>query len=49
MLGNIQKSIILRALKIRMDQGENPKEILESYAKLTEEEKKEILKIIEGK
>lgn len=43
MLSNIQKNIILRAVKIRMEAGEEPEAILESYSKLTAEDKAEIL------
>ena len=43
MLSSIQKSIIIKAVKIRMDRGENLQEILESYNRLTEEEKAEIV------
>lgn len=42
MLSNIQKKIILRAVKIRIDNGENLDDILKSYPKLTDEEKEEI-------
>ena len=43
MLSNIQRNIIIRALRIRKGQGEDPAEILEGYKNLTEEEKAEIL------
>jgi hypothetical protein len=43
MLSNIQKHIIIRALKTRKAAGENPEEILAGYKNLTEEEKQEIL------
>ena len=42
MLSNIQKNIILRALKIRKNQGEDPKTILAGYKNLTEKEKEEL-------
>ena len=43
MLSNIQRSIIIRALRIRRGQGEEPGDILEGYKNLTEEEKAEVL------
>lgn len=43
MLSNIQKSIIIKAVKIRIDRGEDVQEILESYNRLTDEEKDEIM------
>ena len=43
MLSSILKSIIIKAVKIRMDRGEDLQEILESYSRLTEEEKAEII------
>lgn len=39
MLSNIQKTIIIRATRIRMAAGEEPDAIVASYTKLTEEEK----------
>ena len=42
MLSNIQKNIIMRAVKIRLTAGEDLETILESYQKLTAEEKDEI-------
>lgn len=42
MLSNIQRNIILRAIKIRMDQGENLEDILQSYTKLTDADREEI-------
>lgn len=42
MLSNIQKNIILKAVKIRVRNGEELNTILESYTKLTEIEKNEI-------
>ena len=42
MLSNIQKKIILRAVQIRINNGENIDDILNSYPKLTDDEKKEI-------
>lgn len=43
MLSNIQKTIIIRATRIRMAAGEEPDAIVASYTKLTEEERTEIL------
>lgn len=43
MLPNIQRNIIIRAIRIRQDAGENPQDILAGYTKLTDAEKKEIL------
>ena len=48
MLSNIQHNIIIRALRIRKSQGEEPAVILEGYANLTEDEKAEILSELEG-
>lgn len=45
MLSNIQKNILLKAVKIRLRNGEELDKILESYAKLTESEKNEIKKL----
>lgn len=47
MLSNIQKNIIIRALKIRKDAGEEPTAVLEGYGNLTEQEKAEILEALE--
>ena len=44
MLSNIQKNIIIRAVKIRMEKGEDLETILASYTKLTDEEREEIMK-----
>lgn len=49
MIGNIQKSIIIRAMCIRKEAGEDPEMILKGYKNLTEEERKEILKEVEGR
>lgn len=38
----IQKNIVVRAIKARMKQGEKLEDILKSYPKLTEDEKKEL-------
>ena len=43
MLSNIQRNIIIRAMRIRKIQGEEPVDILEGYKNLTEEEKAEVL------
>ncbi len=48
MLSNIQKIIILRALKIRQGQGEQPEAILDGYKNLTDKEKAELLKLLAG-
>lgn len=47
MLSNIQRNIIIRALRIRKSQGEDPVDILEGYANLTEDEKAEVLAALE--
>ncbi|XBX05210.1 hypothetical protein QMP26_33000 [Enterocloster clostridioformis] len=47
MLSNIQRNIIIRALQIRKNQGEEPADILEGYKSLAEEEKAELLKALE--
>lgn len=49
MLSNIQRNIIIRALRIRKRKGEEPADILEGYKNLTEEEKAEILVVLEEK
>ena len=46
MLSNIQKNIIIKAARIRMDRGENVEEILESYPRLTDADKAEIMEEI---
>lgn len=48
MLSNIQKNIIIKAVRIRMSSGEKLEEILESYPRLTEEDKTEILAEIQN-
>lgn len=48
MLSNIQRNIIIRALKIRTAAGEDPKEILKTYKNLTDAEKYEILAVVTG-
>ncbi len=42
MLSNIQRNIILRAVKIRMAKGEELEGILQSYTKLTDVDREEI-------
>lgn len=46
MLSNIQRNIIIRALQIRKNQGEEPADILEGYRNLAEDEKEEILETL---
>lgn len=43
MISQITKNIIIRALEIRVKNGEDPEAILKNYKNLTEDEKKEIL------
>lgn len=47
MLSNIQKTIIIRAMKIRKAGGEDPEKILAGYKNLTEDEKAGILEAVE--
>ena len=47
MIGNIQKSIIIRAMRIRKEAGEDPEKILKGYKNLPEEERKEIVRVVE--
>ena len=47
MLSNIQRNIIIRALKKKKNQGEEPADILEGYKNLTDEEKAELLEALE--
>lgn len=47
MISGIKKNIIIRALEIRKNQGEEPADILEGYKNLTEEEKAELLEALE--
>nr|DAP60678.1 MAG TPA: hypothetical protein [Caudoviricetes sp.] len=47
MLSNIQRNIIIRALRIRKGQGEEPADILEGYRNLTEDEKAEVISALE--
>lgn len=46
MLSDIQKNIILRAVRIREGMGEDPEEVLKGYTRLTDEEREDILKEI---
>ncbi|MEW4414410.1 hypothetical protein [Clostridium sp. AN503] len=48
MLSNIQKNIIIKAARIRMERGEELEEILSSYPRLTAAEKAEILAEIQS-
>ncbi len=48
MISSITKNIIIRALKIRRDRGEDPGEAIRNYKNLTDEDKKEILEQLEG-
>ena len=41
-MSNASKNIMVRVIKRRMADGENLADILESYPKLTEEEKQEL-------
>lgn len=42
MLSNIQKKVIIRAVRIRVANGEELDDILKSYTKLTDSERDEI-------
>ena len=42
MLSNIQQNIIVRAIKIRLEKGEDLGIILDSYVKLTEKDKENL-------
>lgn len=46
MLSSIQKNIIMRALRIRKEQGEDPRAVLAGYINLTEEEKAELMELL---
>lgn len=48
MLSNIQRNIIIRAVRIRKETGEDPADILAGYTKLTGEEKDEITNILKN-
>lgn len=43
MISNIQRNIIIWALRIRKEQGENPEDILDKYMNLTSTDKAEIM------
>lgn len=43
----LQLKIIINACKIRVSRGESPIEVVDSYEKLTSEEKQFILEILE--
>lgn len=43
MISQIEKNIIIRAIHLRMEQNECPESILDSYTKLTNEEKIELI------
>ena len=43
MLSDIQKSILIKSIKVRTERGENVAEIFKTYKNLTDEEKTEIL------
>lgn len=45
MLSNIQKNIIIRAVKIRVENGEELDTVLSSYNKLSDNEREEIKKM----
>lgn len=46
MLNTIAKNIIIKALRIRKEHGEEPAEVLETYKNLSAAEKAEILKAL---
>ena len=48
MLSNIQKNIIIRALRIRQQNGEAPTEAVKDYTRLTAEEQAEVLEEVKG-
>lgn len=47
MLSNIQRTIIIRAIRIRQEGGEDPAKIMAGYKNLTEDEKTGILEEVE--
>lgn len=47
MLGNVQLNIMCRAVKIRVQNGEDLETVLGSYKKLTDEDKEAIRKRFE--
>ena len=46
-MNEIFKAIVIKGLRIRKNQGEEPADILEGYRNLTEEEKAELLEALE--
>lgn len=46
MLSNIQQNIIIRALRIRQEAGEQPRDVLAGYEYLTEKEREKILALV---
>lgn len=46
MLSTIAKNIIIKALRIRQERGEDPTKVLETYKNLSASEKVEILKTL---
>ena len=46
MISGIKKNIIIRALEIRKNQGEEPADILDGYTNLTETETADILAVV---
>ena len=48
MLSNIQKNIIIRALRIRKQNGEDPVEAVKDYTRLTAQERAEVLEEVKG-
>lgn len=46
MLSSIAKNIIIKALRIRQEHGEDPAAVLETYSNLTKAEKTEILEAL---
>ena len=48
MLSNIQKNIIIRALRIRKQNGEDPEVAVKDYTRLTAQEQAEVLAEAEG-
>lgn len=46
MLSKIQKNVIIRALRIRQQNGEEPAEAIKDYTRLTTKERAEVLAAI---
>lgn len=46
MLNTIAKNIIIKALRIRKERGEEPEKVLDTYRNLSEAEKVEILEAV---